>query len=612
MLACRIQRNLVRVRFNAVRHESTSTPKLSGPQLSRAAACAIRKSIAQSTNAAGLRDAYFIINSLRHSHYLEARKHVDFMPGLKMAVARFDSIAIKFNQAVPLRLSYHALLHSLIRARLSKKAYRLAQAMLHCGIPLHTRTLETLVSELVPTTRESGIEAVKDWASFFVNPRMMPFHPRMTNHPGTRCALQIMQSARAYRQQKTMGTWATIIAGCLLNGEIILGSLLLGAMIKDWREHVPSSPHQAEPSPAPPPSARIEIPRDVTLQLKSSHSLLLSHINSILSSSSSTPEERQDAFQALFTLTDLLWRSELPLFLQTPLIITLAELPKLRRVQIIHRHRTTNEVKTIYAYSFFHRTLSRLLHHPKKRRKLLRSPDTLHTLIKYAFTHRLSNNLANLLLREVKYPDIVLYNILIRAATLLRRNDIVEKCLEYLASDEMVQVLIQGYTPVSQENTSLKGRRYLLGAHAPLLIPKPRGPLKADMYTITSILSFLISSGRPELVGSIVLSFLPELAPVRFLTDAEWEARQQALLLRALELGPRFLSIALNGLEKAGRTGLAEGLWVLAKTAERASWDLEPDEDGTPRAWCLPIHAYTVMIRIYAREAKKGIWIHSS
>jgi len=58
----------------------------------------------------------------------------------------------------------------------------------------------------------------------------------------------------------------------------------------------------------------------------------------------------------------------------------------------------------------------------------------------------------------------------------------------------------------------------------------------------------------------------------------------------------------LSALRKAGKTGLTERVWILAKRAERISWmtnHISP--------WFLPVQAYTVMLQCYAAEARKGL-----
>ena len=66
------------------------------------------------------------------------------------------------------------------------------------------------------------------------------------------------------------------------------------------------------------------------------------------------------------------------------------------------------------------------------------------------------------------------------------------------------------------------------------------------------------------------------------LRDMRKKSRQERLH-RAASLGPDFFVAVLNALCKAGKTGLTERVWLLAKQAERISWvagDIPP--------WFLP------------------------
>jgi hypothetical protein len=68
--------------------------------------------------------------------------------------------------------------------------------------------------------------------------------------------------------------------------------------------------------------------------------------------------------------------------------------------------------------------------------------------------------------------------------------------------------------------------------------------------------------------------------------------------------GPVVFTCLLNALQKAGRTGLAEKVWRWARMVERMSWTVKVKWQLRP--WCLPVLAYTIMIKLYAEEAKKA------
>ncbi|EPQ59904.1 hypothetical protein GLOTRDRAFT_103658 [Gloeophyllum trabeum ATCC 11539] len=130
----------------------------------------------------------------------------------------------------------------------------------------------------------------------------------------------------------------------------------------------------------------------------------------------------------------------------------------------------------------------------------------------------------------------------------------------------------------------------------------------ADSYTVIAYISHLVATGRPHVVADILFQLLPELLIVNHPARASMpyqdpETSQRQRLQRAVSYGPHFFAVVINALRLTGRTGLCERVWLLARQAERASW--EPDANVQP--WCLPIHAYTAMMQCYAQESKKGL-----
>ncbi|KAL5488289.1 hypothetical protein ACEPAI_6397 [Sanghuangporus weigelae] len=136
-------------------------------------------------------------------------------------------------------------------------------------------------------------------------------------------------------------------------------------------------------------------------------------------------------------------------------------------------------------------------------------------------------------------------------------------------------------------------------------------PLLADGDTLASYINYLTVSGRPEAAVELVLTLLPELKDASYPPGTPDSLRlgrrkrafnRRSAILRAVGLGPLFFSAALNALAKAGKTGLAERTWRLAKTAEGCSWD--PTYKVLP--WILPCAVYTLMMKCYAAEARKA------
>jgi hypothetical protein len=170
------------------------------------------------------------------------------------------------------------------------------------------------------------------------------------------------------------------------------------------------------------------------------------------------------------------------------------------------------------------------------------------------------------------------------------------------------------------------------------LTTRTHPPLFADGYTLTTYITHLTSTGNPHIIPSLLFYLLPELSIIDHpsygsLTPAERKQlrvdNREMSLRRAVGYGPWGFCVLLNALRKAGKTGLAERVWLLAKEAERASWipkfwtgvgtvengefvkraDVEEWKDGKqpkPGPWCLPVQAYTTMIQCYTAEALRG------
>ncbi|KAF5346949.1 hypothetical protein D9758_010148 [Tetrapyrgos nigripes] len=273
------------------------------------------------------------------------------------------------------------------------------------------------------------------------------------------------------------------------------------------------------------------------------------------------------------------------------------------------------------------------------------STESCNALLHYALRHRFSPLLANKVfeyLENANPPkrDLVTYNIVLTSGRVLRAPYMVEETIHLLKETSSPVLRIKRppssrsmergsspFLPVAeppftdlqpQQMDSSIGRDYRFTralAHLQqerLKIPHPITDLGADSYTITAYISYLVATGRSHLVADILFDFLPELAVVNHPSWANLTPKQiQVLKLqstdeclrRILRYGPHFFVVVLNALYKAGKTGLTERVWLLAKKAERKSWDPTFAEVFDP--WLLPVHAYTIMIELYAREAKK-------
>ena len=364
------------------------------------------------------------------------------------------------------------------------------------------------------------------------------------------------------------------------------------------------------------------------------------------------------SLQALANIATLLDERRIPFPEVAPLIRTLYSCPKSRRKVWIIRN---GQPKRVEAYTYFHDVLLRLATDPpsqKVKRKLREEDsdpkgilppldlDSCNALLHYALRHRLDPVLASRLLLYMRNrphpvePDITTSNTLLRSGTLLRRIDLPEEALSLIRQTALnashgVMVTsekhsykklktkdlapnlprVRGHSPISTALRRLKTAPFDTHSESSL----SRAPLTADSYTLSSYIMYLTATGQPHVVVDILFKILPELAlidhPSWGTADTQelFEFRkflnrsQKEQLERAVALGPNFFVAVLNALCKAGKTGLTERVWILAKEAEGASWVLRPRTDTRP--WFLPVHAYTIMLQCYAAEAKKGMII---
>jgi pentatricopeptide repeat protein len=371
------------------------------------------------------------------------------------------------------------------------------------------------------------------------------------------------------------------------------------------------------------------------------------------------------ALQALANLAMLLDNRQIPFPEIAPLIRALYNCPRVEdEIWIFDKK---GRPKQIRAYPYFHGVLKRLIGSLPARRppRIIMNPEIASTLpsldlkryedmlppldlpgynnlLHYALRQRFSPGLANKILNHMskeRYktlePDIVTFNILIRSGTLLRSLDITEQALQMLRrrkenANHGIMVPAEEVKPIHRLSTmsdTAPSSRFSKSLHRvdqeTLEVPTHStsntypgtqlAPLVADSFTLSSYITHLTSTGQPQVVADLLFRVLPELTIVDhpswgILTLEERKKMRiksrRACLKRAVSYGPHFFASVLNALFKAGKTGLTERVWLLAKQAERASWITDFVPGIQP--WCLPVHAYTTMIQCYGMEARKG------
>lgn len=626
------------------------TLPLTKAQMSRAACQAVRISIQNGA----LQDAYFVVNSLRYSALRNDLRGFKKMPGLRQSLADFEVGAIHFDSDITPRLSSHALLHGLLRIGLTTKAFKLSKLMMESGIRLRSATLEAVMRGLVSPPLRSPLKQNGPAVHLFSGSEVLRLRPTMVQDCGARFAIQLLFLARKSRQRRTSRMFKILVAACIFNGEIIVASLLFGLLVRDWQSRMTLAARINPPTTTPlsettygdrDAQGRFDHPWTESL-VPTRHLMqpVLSSINKALSNDGEGGDPApslQAALQALANLALLLDNHQIPFSQISSLIRSLYHCPKVdNKVWIVDKD---GKPKCIQAYNYFHEVLERLIRTlPTKRPptiaqhgightwgrqplgRVLPPPDlrACNALLHYALRHRLSPNLADMVLQNMTKdrhkplnPDTVTYNILLRSGTLLRRPDITEHAVATLHS--RLEKDQPGIVPIHNSHTSLAGSpsdNLLVSNTLPIeesLNVPIKGPIPdVDPFTLTAYVGYLISTGQSRATARLFRHLFPE---TRLQGPSSWNAMSDEgrmrlrwghlTLQRAVVYGPHLLTVLLDGLRKAGNTTLAWRVWILAQRAQRKS--LDPHFVPGVQPWCLPVHAYTIMMQCYGQEIKR-------
>ncbi|KAG6375039.1 hypothetical protein JVT61DRAFT_3820 [Boletus reticuloceps] len=606
------------------------------------------KAVRLACNSGAFRDAHFIINSLHSSNHPSAPPpepiSFPFMPA-------FQFTPITFDRPISPRLSAHVMLHHIIRNESPLKAYETAQILLKNGIPLRQTTLVKVTQALLQAPpsvfrvlKEKGASMFRSPAFF---PDSLPINPDAVQDDGLRFALMLLLKARENRHQCSDRAFEALVNFCLLQGEIIMGSLLFVLLVKDYEtkaqkaQEIKARITEQEMSQGAASPQLIDRWKELVRSRIPPKRLLKAITHQCEEELSDDSQDREDALQVLAHLAGLIDTRSLPFSDISHLLRVLYSCPKLPDTVVLIQG---NSERAVNAYQYFHRVIFGLLQdlptrkakdppdkHQGKRIHVMPplSRETYNSLVHYALRHRLSVSLARDVLHHMEHvrrptlkPDTTTYNIIVRSGTLLRRNDIVSFAvaeLRKLKENSDHGIAVPSPTPHRHPRSGSSSQSL-----SELLAVSPAtSNIPADMYTLTSYITHLTSTGNPHVVASILFHVLPELA---IIDHPAWgdnppcahervvmarRARQEKLN-RAVSLGPHFFTSVLNALSKAGKTGLAERVWLLAKQAEKISW-IKAGSEGLKlvEGWCLPVHAYTIMMQVYAAEARKGLCVHA-
>ena len=553
-----------------------------------------------------LLDAYRVVNSICHERFGDDVK--DF-PGIKF-FKKFEAVADAFNMDVAPRLPSHVLMHCLVRLNLPDQASTLARQMMLAGVPVRCKTLEAIFRCI----KENPNRDVNDRRPFMPTEllesnNILTLKPSMLSDRGTEFAIDLLMVARQSRQRRSQNMFRILMALCIVNGEIIVASLLFGILMRDWQAREFTG--DLVPENGTRPKAHPKTPFPIYTYLER----ICNSVTRTLASDKSDVDSQfafKSSLQALANLTTLLNRQNIAYHNLNPLITTLYNCPRVPDMVWIYDH--SDNPKQVVAYRYFHKVLHRFIlslptHPPAQdeREKILPPLDiySYNCLLHYALRHRNSTALAETILHHMIHeryqplePDTTTLNIIARSGTLLRDSEIANLALSKLKGKWSSLMA----APSASESSP---------THSPLpsLLNIPEQ--EDDKYTLTARIAHLTATGQPHRVADLLSILFPTLnlaGDQHYSKDEldELDGRRKQDLRRSMLLGPVVFTSLLNALQKSGRTGLAERVWERAKMAERMSWTVKVS--GQLQPWCLPVLAYTIMIKLYAEEAKKGLF----
>ncbi|TBU27682.1 hypothetical protein BD311DRAFT_723693 [Dichomitus squalens] len=624
---------------------ASTTAQLSAAQVSRAAAQAVRLCIKEG----GFGDALYVVNSACHSVLRDPLQPQEDN-------ARNSRLQpISFGRPVSPRLAAHAFLHGLIRGGYTRKANVYAKLMIEAGITIRTRTLESVITTAL--SRPSTLLKPGPFARMIPKKQVdatsaaFKLQTGMVTEVCARAALELLQTARTFGQQRTERMYRVLVETLLMQGEIIVASLLFVLLLQDWElrkiqegatqeatkdrityDHLGvDPPHPAKILHAPYPDLQI-MGRILEVARKSLAGI----------SDNEKDLTRITSLQSLALFAMLLDTGQLHTHRVAVVIHALYNCPKTNtRVWILR----DGELVQVGAYRYFHDVLNRLVRslstdNPPRPLPTM-SRRSYNALLMYSLRHRLSPAMGSIVLQHMCVerkpplrPDIVTFNILLRSGTLMRKLSLSEGVLAALrlgnqelklesssfnkvapdsdAGPSPVNATDKSSDPSSASDlppsdfTAAVAQLSKEDVVAPEDIINPIVTLEPNNHTLTSFITHLTSTGRPDAIATVLFDILPELNVIDHpATNDSANVHTTLSYTRALKQavvrGPYLYAALINALVKAGEIGLAERVFILAQQAAIASSLRNFVKEVKP--WRLSVHAFTSLLQGYVRLA---------
>jgi len=592
--------------------------------------------------------AMMIVNSLRYAALPQEMRQYKFWQSSRR-------LPVAIPPGVSPRLPAHALIHGLVRHGLFHQASDFAIVLMKNQIRLRGKTLECITDGLAEATDKSVVSKRRDDLSkrhmqkLLHHSDVLFLHNHKPSNPNTAFAVQLWLWARKSESKRTRAMFNTLITLCLINGEIIIASLLFGLLVKDWEQRSNNLTAYCQLEISRQPS--FETSKALYMKHLSTQDLqpLLNTLTKLLSPIQKKLEEAiprnvddpdfQQALQALAVLGDMLNNRQLPFSRVETLIKALYSCPKVdNRVWV----RGSTGGMHVPAYQYFHRTLLYLCQnppthcakldrtfilrytkpqsldcsrdvrwirglnftssHPLARMQPAMAVNSYNALIHYALRHRLSATLAKRIIEHMttqRIPPIPTnkdtLHVLLRTSSLYGQNNFVGGLVYRLRSS--------GAGIVEQDPTKTRSSVPSNFRALKDFIDKVRIPsdlsldqMMHDSFALSTYLSTLTSGGRPRIVIQVMHLLLPFFRYFhmrrRERLDKTMKQKWEESVVNAAKLGPYVLSIFLQALIEGGSSREVGTLFTLINDASRVSQQM----GAAGYCWRVPVVIYTQML----------------
>mgnify|MGYP007051645043 CR=1 FL=1 len=562
--------------------DSATTPA----QAAFAAAAAVRHSIAQGN----LADAYLILNSAYYAQNYNSKSPFWHLLASVIPQNAFGPSIIPFPVGTPTRLIAHSLLHGLIEHRYYKQAADLSEALVENGVKLHYRSLNKVFTLLCDPDSGAPMLEVNTAQLMSKNAFRSTLDASLVSHQGAARAFQLLQVVRQSRQRRTRKMFKLLIMLCVINGEVIMASLIFGLMTRDWNAYVAECKDLPSEAPTPYPVGEAPILEAIQQIFNDRHPVDVSH-----------------AVQALANMADLVERNSYLGYQSRTLVQLIARATQAVDFKVWVPSKTNGKLIQRDADSYFDEVLLNLTRNlPIKEgegNRLLSVP-AYKELVRYMVLHRGSFHLGEKIMHHMQHirdPPLKDKQDLeaiapIWAMAALKWGD--ESCW-----DQAFKFGLRGADERTRDRTISHAERF-----STLILNGHRDPdFKTGFY-----LRVLVDLGHPDFVKPHLDLLLPSIHTHPDCSPSEHQQKQRDMRL-LVSRGPEWFTLILDALYKCGFTGTMSDVWRYAKQVESFGWTIQ-GEKNAPAPWSLGIQAYSVMLARLAEEVEHGgkyrmVWV---